>query len=43
MRPISLFGLLFAMTLSTSTYLLVEIEDYVVDEVPEHGGSLIYS
>ena len=41
MRPILLvaFGLFFAMKPSTTRYLLVEIEDEVVDEVAEHGGS----
>ena len=44
MRQISLvaFGLFFAMKLSTTRYLLVEIEDDVVEEAPENGGSLIY-
>ena len=44
MRPIPLvaFGLFFAMKISIARYLLVEIEDNVVDEAPEHGGSLIY-
>ena len=40
--PLVAFGLMFAMKLSTTRYLLVEIEDDVVEDVPEHGGSLIY-
>ena len=36
------FGLLFTINLSTARYLLVEIEDGVEGEMPEHPGIFIY-
>ena len=44
MKPIPMvtFGLFFAIKVSATRYLLVEIEDDVVEEAPENGGSLIY-
>ena len=42
MKPIPLmaFGLFFTINLSTERYLLVEIEDGVEGEMPEHTGVL---
>ena len=44
MKPIPLmaFGLFFTINLSTERYLLVEIEDGVEGEMPEHTGVFIH-
>ena len=36
------FGLLFTIKLTIAKYLLVEIEDGVEGEMPEHTAVLIY-